>query len=577
MTRRLRDRLVYFTHRRILQEFRAARRRGALWLCMLAGSATAQAQYRFDAWTTDNGLPQNSVYSILQTRDGYLWFTTLDGLVRYNGAQFTVFNHANTKGLADQRFKSLYEDRDGNLWISSEENVLTRYRDGRFTVFTTEQGLPDNQVRWLGRTVDGALLARTQKGLARFQNERFEAVASDPLGFDSEIGYRGHSGMADVTGAVWYRRGTELRRVSNGRMTVYQVPNGASNQLYEDRQGRLWIGSSRKGELAMLEGAALRIYSARDGLPLATFDSFCEDRAGALWFGTDNGGLVRFKDGKFTTFATEHGLSSNRIRVIFEDREGIIWIGASDNGLMRMTPQLITTYSEKDGLVEKTFYPIIEDRAGDVWIANIGANRFRDGKFSHYPLKPPAPNPPEPFSVVRSMCEDNAGRLLLSGVGHGLAVIQNGKVSYEWTGMAQAPLAMYQDRKGAFWFGFNGKLLREKDGVRHWFDAKDGLQGIAQPIYEDRQGRLWIGTYGGLAQYIDGRLRFYTERDGLSSNRIRAIYEDGEGVLWTGTYDGGLPPTATACGTKPALRSPSLFILRSGRRIGSSRWSSYRA
>ncbi len=504
-------------------------------VCALA-AAPAFAQYRFDSWTTEHGLPQNSVYAILQTRDGYLWFTTLDGLARYNGAQFTVFNKANTSGLASLRFNSLCEDRDGNLWIGSEDGALTRYRAGGFTTYTTEQGLPYNSVGRIRLTADGALLAQTPQGLARFQNERFEAVAPDPNGFASDAGYRGASG------AVWRRRGAELRRVSNGRLTTYQVPAGDPNQLYEDRQGRLWIGTARPGELAMLKGEVIRIYTAKDGLPPAAITSFCEDRAGALWFGTRGGGLARFKDERFATFTTAQGLSSNYIRAVYEDREGVLWLGTTDNGLMRVTPQVITAYSEKDGMVGKGFYPIIEDRAGAIWIANEGVNRFKDGKFTYYPLNrlPGVSSPRQPFTVIRSLYEDRAGRLLM-GSDMRLIRFQDERFSYdEAAGLNKTPLAILQDRRGAFWFGFNDELLREQNGAQQRFGAEDGLRGPAQPIYEDRRGRVWIGSYGGLAEYVDGRLRFYTERDGLSSDRVRAIHEDDDGALWIGTYDGGL-------------------------------------
>src|SRR5262245_32459611 len=98
---------------------RAVSRRYLL-LCLLSCSTTAFAQYRFDHWTTDNGLPQNSVRDIVQTRDGYLWFTTFDGLVRFDGVRFTVFNKSNTPGLVSNRFISLFEDRSGDLWASVE-------------------------------------------------------------------------------------------------------------------------------------------------------------------------------------------------------------------------------------------------------------------------------------------------------------------------------------------------------------------------------------------------------------------------------------------------------------------------
>ena len=109
-------------------------------LCVLVSSQTA-AQYRFDHWTADNGLPQNSVRDIVQTRDGYLWFTTFDGLVRFDGVRFTVFNKSNTPGLSGNRFVSLFEDRFGDLWATVETGQVIRRHQGRFAIHTDE-GLP---------------------------------------------------------------------------------------------------------------------------------------------------------------------------------------------------------------------------------------------------------------------------------------------------------------------------------------------------------------------------------------------------------------------------------------------------
>src|SRR5262245_7508498 len=113
-------------------------------LLFLFGSQAARAQYRFDHWTADNGLPQNSVRDIVQTRDGYLWLTTFDGLVRFDGVRFTVFNKSNSPGILTNRFVQLYEDAEGDLWASTESGGLTRLHQGRFTTYTTRDGLPDN-------------------------------------------------------------------------------------------------------------------------------------------------------------------------------------------------------------------------------------------------------------------------------------------------------------------------------------------------------------------------------------------------------------------------------------------------
>src|SRR5215472_3450588 len=106
----------------------------------------AIAQYRFDSWTTDNGLPENSVNSIIQTSDGYLWLATFGGLVRYDGMNFRVFTPGNTKGLTTSRFIDLYDTGDSGLWITTENQGSSRYQNGTFTTYTRDSGLPGGKV-----------------------------------------------------------------------------------------------------------------------------------------------------------------------------------------------------------------------------------------------------------------------------------------------------------------------------------------------------------------------------------------------------------------------------------------------
>ena len=130
----------------------AARLTGILLLVVL-GSSPARAldprkaitQYAHQVWKTDNGLPQNSIQSILQTRDGYLWMGTERGLVRFDGVQFTVFDKGNTPGLQNSNAQALFEDRAGNLWVGTWGG-LHLMKNGRFTSYTTKEGLPSNRV-----------------------------------------------------------------------------------------------------------------------------------------------------------------------------------------------------------------------------------------------------------------------------------------------------------------------------------------------------------------------------------------------------------------------------------------------
>src|SRR5262245_33718751 len=143
------------------------------------------SQYHVNSWTADNGLPQNAVYSILQTHDGYLWFTTLDGLVRFDGVSFTVFNRSNTKGINSNRFNTLVEDANNNVWIGTDDGGLTRFHDGKFSAYTTEDGLPSNRIRGLSFGPQAGLLVLTQKGPVLWRDEKLVPVVLPGLSQNS--------------------------------------------------------------------------------------------------------------------------------------------------------------------------------------------------------------------------------------------------------------------------------------------------------------------------------------------------------------------------------------------------------
>lgn len=502
-------------------------------------------QYRFEVLNAENGLPQNSVYSILQTRDGYLWITTLDGLVRYNGAGFKVFNKANSKAIKTNRFTRLFEDSEGRLWICTEDSGLTQYYNGNFITYTTSDGLPHNWIYNVRQTATGEILIQTHTGLARYRNGRIDVVSTNLYSFDHVLGYQGHSD------ALWYRLGTTLRQISNGEETTYTVPEYSPDdqhypQLYEDRQKRLWIGTKQPG-LLMLKDGQLTRYSSAEGLPAATITSFCEDKEGTLWFGTDGQGLVSFKDGTFTNFTTRHGLPTDRIATVYEDREGTLWIGTNGSGLARVNRQIIKAYSEKEGLANISFYPLWEDQSGNIWFGSNGLYRLKDSAFTYYPLNisPEAKRNNARQKSATALYEDNDGRLWI-GSDKDLFSFKDERLSVETNRLgddfaSSVIYAIHKDRHGSMWFGTFDGLIKHQAGKRKRYTTDDGLPGNeVHAICEDKEGNLWIGTYSGLARFSNEQFTSFTEEHGLSSNRIRSIYQDSNGTLWIGTYDGGL-------------------------------------
>src|SRR5882672_1251066 len=113
------------------------------------------AQFNHQVWLTENGLPQNTVHSITQARDGYVWIATEEGLARFDGIRFTIFDKQNTSELKSNDVRVLLEDRRGALWIGTADGLI-RLLDSKFTAFTTRDGLPSNVIDALCEDRDGS-------------------------------------------------------------------------------------------------------------------------------------------------------------------------------------------------------------------------------------------------------------------------------------------------------------------------------------------------------------------------------------------------------------------------------------
>jgi signal transduction histidine kinase/ligand-binding sensor domain-containing protein len=503
-------------------------------LLLLTCTIDTKAQFRFDSWTTDNGLPQASITSILQTRDGFLWFATFGGLVRYDGLRFQVFNTGNTKGLRTGRFVYMFEDREGNLWIATEGQGLTRYKDEVFTTFTTENGLYNNQVGPILEDPSGNLIIHSGDRLLSWKNEGFVPYSSnEPTTGQFHRTYYG---------ALWYLDHSTIKKLEQGKITTEFTTNYDVRGFYEDRAGRLWMGT-REDTLLMYQAGKIRTFSAKDGYEKFHVSSFYEDSSGSIWFGSNKKGLYRFKDGRFDSFNAEDGLAGNEVRVIYQDREGTIWVG-TETGLSRMTQRVITSYSTKDGLAADNVYPIMEDRQGTIWIGSwYGLTRYDNGVFTNVSRQYGAED-----TQVTSLLEDKSGGMWIGswGAGGGLSSVRyykDGKMrTFSYADLPTMHVrTMIQDRANNIWFGTANGVVKYSDGRSTLYSNREGFAGKeVQALYEDRQGAIWIGADNGLTKFENGQFKNFTEKDGVANNIVRSIYEDDSGVLWVGMYDTGL-------------------------------------
>jgi signal transduction histidine kinase/ligand-binding sensor domain-containing protein len=522
-------------------------RHGWRWLALLLWGGLASifvpavtwAQYQFDHWTTEHGMPQNSVLAITQTREGYLWLATYNGLVRFDGVRFTVFDKNNTPAFKTSRFTELFGDAAGALWLGVEDGGVIRYQNGEFTSFTTENGLPSNTVLNVQSGPAESTLIATNMGAVWWHNGRIVPYQWGPPNTEMKL-YLGRSGthwMTDKNGLH--------RRDQNGQTTDYALPSDprflTNSRLLETQTGTLWIAPPRHGVFKLKDGL-LTDYTQRFKLTSpATIVKMLEDVDGSVWFATVSSGLLHLNHDAaetFTTYTTADGLSSNNTRGLLRDREGILWIGTDGGGLNRLTRQFIAGYSEAQGLAGNIAHTVLADRTGNIWVGtHNGLSKITNGVITNYQRTETAGG--LPLRGLQSLHEDHSGRLWLGGF-DGLCSFKDGVFS---TALRDFNVwAIHEDRQGILWVGTHFGLVEFKDGVPlKTYTTKDGLpKDTIRAIHEDHQGTLWLGTEGGLVKFQDRRFTVFTTKDGLVNDRVWSIHEDAEGVFWLGTFDGGL-------------------------------------
>ena len=533
--------------------------------------------YRLTSWSTAEGLPSSAVAAIVQTRDGYVWIGTQEGLVRFDGARFTVFDKDKIPGVGQFSILSLCEARDGTLWIGSQESGLLSMKDGEFKVYprsayglpdaavraivqdnegrlwigttrglsvfdngkfvtyTTKQGLPNNQIQSLYQGRDGTVWVGTFQGLGRLRHGKFEVVRV-PQG---PVKFRVDSIAADE-GGLWLGTDQGLVRFSNGKMTSYAgkkgLPRGMISKVFADRSGELWAGVTGHG-LYRMQGGEFVSFAAQGPLTVTTVNEVAEDHDGSIWVGTWGDGLIRVSTEGFKTLA--EGLSNTS--AVLQARDGSVWMAMYGGGLRHFKDGKTTFYTTKEGLSSNLILTLSEDESGSLWIGSDegGLDRFKDGRFAPFTKKLGLPG-----KIISQLLEDHEGGLWMVAGTRGLIRLKDGKVT-AYTSKDGVPSGtgfwLYEDRQGILWLGGAGGLLRSHDRSHARFEVVPGFgKDTVMCLFEDEEGALWIATGGsGLKRLQGGKITIYTTRDGLFDDAIWAILEDSHADLWM-TSDHGI-------------------------------------
>ena len=543
----------------------------------------AVTQYVSNVWTSNEGLPQDSVNAIAQTADGYLWFATQEGLARFDGMKFTVFDSSNTEKFGGFVFDILAA-KDGTLWIGTGGGLFS-YKNGRFVRYSSEDGLPDVSMKHLMEGSEGSLWIGTANndrvtgghGLTLFKEGR-GTIYKTADGLSNDQIYKT---LAARNGDLWIATGNGLNLYKDGKFKVFTTADGLSDNyvktLYEDREGNLWIGTHNG--LNRLKDGKFTAFTTEHGISSGIIYSICEDRDGNLWIGTEKG-LNRYRDGKIQAVTGIDALASDQIFSIYEDREGSLWIGTHTKGVIRLRDAKFTTYGAAEGLQGENVQSLFQDSKGRIWIDTTdgGLNVLEDNQFTgFYTTKEGLLN-----NRIRTVYEDRMGTLWFGTVS-GLNKFEGDKfIPYKLAGVTlkESIRAIYEDTDGTLFLGTTTRLIIVKDGKPTFYTKAEGLLGTginfihrtktgqiyiagdeglsiyengklipqyksfpsefnAQSITEDTDGTLWIVTWGqGLNRLKDGNLTTYTTKNGIYDNASWSILDDDSGNLWMGCNRG---------------------------------------
>jgi len=516
-----------------------------IYLVILASTCAYPQEFGFDVWTTANGLPQNTVTGLAQAPDGYLWLSTFDGLARFDGVRFKIFNTGNTKGIVNNRFTHVYIDRENTLFGTTDNGIVTVYRNGAFGSF--------EQPRESSAAISPALLKSDAAGNAVIETDTgdyyFENGQFVPIPGQNAKGriatYFGRSG------AKWVFEPDRVSREKDGQVISYRIeltPLELTASLglrpYEDKQGALWISRFQPREFVRFKDGAVSVFNA-DDIPdwngnLTTTAK--EEADGSIYFFLGVGyparpaQYLRFKDGRFSVYQFPETVNSTDGIV---DREGNFWLSTS-TGLRRIRKQFITNLTVKDGLNGNEVYPICDtDRGGVLIGSSKGLNLLADGKTTDLGLKYGAESGGLPL-VTSGLVSDSENGFWVGFAG-GFRRYEDGnpKISGKVEGSATD---FTFDNDGNLWIATGGGLLKLKDGVETGrFTTADGLPDNNVVLtHADRNGRLWAGTFDGIALLVGDRFNDFKNVTESPKGYVRAIHEDGDGNLWFGTYGNGL-------------------------------------
>ena len=493
------------------------------------------------SWGTTDGLPQNMISAIAQSRDGYLWLGTGEGLVRFDGVRFTIYGMDH--GLESADVRNILEDRNGVLWLITADGRVGRWQNERMEpVGRGDPKSSEETALYLAEDAEGHIWVGMQNGVRMVQGDQLVTIPA--------LEYLDHTPIrslqCDDQSTMWIGTVSEgLHAFRDGQHMI--CPGPPSNEvvyahcILNDRQGRLWV-SVGNGKVLCRRDEQWRVYTQADGLPFPFITSLAEDADGTIWAGSLDEGLYRFDGQRFWAIRKADGLSADDVRSLRADREGNLWVGTRTGGLNRLSRRKLLVVGSAQGLTNDFTRGIAEMADGTLWVGTTGGGLYQGGPTGFTAFRP---NSTLSFYVhVESVLAASDGSLWWGG-NNSLLRWKNSQLTGAFTNgfwvRGKAITALQEDGTGGLWIGNSvGEMIHYRDGTFKIFPRRVSQRSItALAVQPD--GEVWVGSIaGGVKRIKEGSDQVFSLNRGLVSQSIRTLYLDREGMLWIGTAGGGL-------------------------------------
>lgn len=500
--------------------------------------ASVEAEYHLaETWQMKDGLPSDRIRAVLQTRDGYIWIGTPEGLVRFDGVRFRVYNRANSTGLENNFIHRIFEDQNGRLWLTHDNGEISFYEAGRFNTLPLESS-------WKGLPI--VRILESPGGKVWFLNALGQIRTSSDGQIRSILrrDERLRGAAIDSDGRIWACTANRLFEVNDAQSSPQaerEVPDLAFPAIFPASEGGIWVaskGTVKRWHHGEWTDDNLTIGSGTD----TVVAEGQELKSGSILISTRSSGLlILSKNGGHQAIVGEAMIPTGSVDSLCEDREGNIWIGTGVHGLGIVRPKRVSMLDLPGNERLPRILSLHAGINGELWIGSEGSGlyRLREDQITRFPTHTGATN-----YLVSAIAEDDKGRILFAQAGSAVHRIGTGGFENFADISEIMPVhALMPDSDGkSFWIGGRSVArLREGQPLQRLPLPDDDQPKNVRCFAKTADGVLWIGTRDDGLLRSDGRtVARYSVEHGLPSSQVWALHTTEEGTVWVATYGGGL-------------------------------------